>query len=110
MQDRGRTPTRIEKRIAGQPITVGERTIQPAAQVAGWVGSGGGETGGGAGAWLRVTPVEVVVREGDGTEHRVPITDPTREAMRGIVLSAFLVAAVCWLIIIIKEGHTWTRK
>jgi len=98
MQHRSRIPTRFKKRIAGQSITVGERTIRPIAQVAGWVG-----TGGGAGAWLRVTPIEVVVHEGDGTERRVPITDPTREAVRGIVLSALLVAAVCWLIIIIKE-------
>ncbi|MFQ5342438.1 MAG: hypothetical protein ACE5F6_12910 [Anaerolineae bacterium] len=100
MQHRDRIPTRIKKRIAGQPIAVGGRTIQPVAQVAGWVGSGGSETGGGAGAWLRVTPIEVVVHETDGAERRVPITDPTREAMRGIVLSAILVAAVCWLIII----------
>ncbi|MFQ5594794.1 MAG: hypothetical protein ACE5HA_11670 [Anaerolineae bacterium] len=105
MQDPGRRPTRIKKRIAGQPIKVGERTIQPVAQVTGWAGSGGDETGGGAGAWLRVTPIEVVVHETDGAEWRVPITDPTREAMRGIVLSALLVAAVCWLITIIKEAH-----
>jgi len=92
-------PARIEKRIAGQPLIVGERTVTPVAQVAGWVASGG------AGAWLRVMPIEAVVREGDGAEHRVPITDPTREAIRGIILSAILVAAVCWLIIIIKEAH-----
>lgn len=107
MQHRSRIPTRIKKRIAGQPITVGERTIQPVAQVAGWVGSGGSETGGGAGAWLRVIPIEVAVREADGTERRIPVTDPTREAVRGIVLSALLLAIVCWLImIIIKETHT----
>ena len=106
VQHRRRIPTRIKRRIAGHPITVRERTIQPVAQVAGWAASGGDETGGGAGAWLRVKPVEVVVREGDGTERRVPITEPTREAMRGMVLSALLVAAVCWLIMIIARRQT----
>ena len=97
-------PTRIKQRIAGQPITVGERTIQPVAQVAGWVGSGGNTTGGGAGGWLRITPIEIAVREADGTEQRIPITDPTRETMRGMVLSTLLVAILCWLIIT-KEAN-----
>jgi len=105
MQHRSRIPTRFKKRIAGQPITVGERTIQPVAQVAGWVGSGGSEMGDAAGTWLRVAPIEVVVHEADGVEHRVPITDPTREAMRGMALAALLGAVICWLIIIIKEAH-----
>jgi hypothetical protein len=94
MRDRGQSPTQIQKRVVGQRITVGERTIQPVAQVAGWFGSGGSDT---AGAWLRVTPIEVVVREEDGPEYRVGMTDPTRESMRGIIFSALLVASVCWL-------------
>lgn len=104
MWDQNRSPTRIQKRIAGEPITVGRWTIQPVAQVTGWIGSGGSETGGGAGAWLRAAPIEVVVRGADGIERRVPITDPTREAMREIILSALLIAAICWLIMIIIKG------
>jgi hypothetical protein len=76
---------------------IGGRTIQPVARVAGWYG----QTGGGAGAWLRIIPVEVIVRESDGTEYRVPVTDPMREAMRGIIFSALLVAGVCLLFMFI---------
>ncbi len=89
---------RIERRLVGEPIPVGERTIQPVARVTGWRGSKQGETGGGAGAWLRVTPVEVMVREGNGTEYRIPITDPTRETERRMVLAALLVAVLSWLL------------
>lgn len=101
MTDRGPTRTRIERQLVGEPIRVGERTIQPVARVTGWHGSGGSETDGGAGVWLHVTPIEVVVHESDGNEHRVSVTDPTREAMRGIVSSALMVAVVCWLLMLV---------
>jgi len=90
--------SKIERRLIGDPIAVGKRTIQPVARVTGWCGSREGETGGGAGAWLRVAPVEVVVREGDGTEYRVPITDPTHETVRRMVLATLLIAVLCWLL------------
>jgi len=101
MTDRGPIRAKIERQLTGESIRVGERTIQPVARVTGWHGWGGSETGGGAGAWLRITPIEVHVRESDGNEHRVPVTDSTREAMRGIVWSALLIAAVCWLLMLI---------
>jgi len=106
MTDRGPTRAKFERRLIGEPITVGERTIQPIARVAGWYGLGGSETSGGAGAWLRVTPVEVIVRESDGAEYRVSATDPTREAMRRIAFSALLVTAVYWLLTLILR---WKR-
>lgn len=36
--------SKIERRLVGEAIPVDERTIQPVAQVAGWHGSGEGET------------------------------------------------------------------
>jgi hypothetical protein len=81
----------------GEPMTVGERTIQPVARVAGWR-TAGGNASGGAGAWLRVTPVELVVREGEINEYRIPITDGTRTVRRRMAVAALLVAVGCWLL------------
>ena len=56
----------FEKRLEGEPVIVGEYSLQPVAQVAGWHMTAKGETGQGAGALLRVKPLEVIVRKGDG--------------------------------------------
>lgn len=90
--------SKIEKRLVGDPVAVGERTIQPVARVSGWHGSGGSDAEGGAGTWLRVTPVEVMVRESDGTSYHVPVVNGTRQAMRGMILVALAVAGICWLL------------
>ena len=71
-------PNRLDWELVGEPIIAGERTIQPVARLSGWAGGNMSEQGGGAGAWVRVRPVEVVVREADGTESRVPIVDAER--------------------------------
>lgn len=89
---------RIERRLIGEPITVDERALEPVAQVAGWHASGGNDAGGGAGTWLRVSPVEVIVQEEDGTRHHVPVINRTREAVRGMILAALAVAGMCWLL------------
>jgi hypothetical protein len=106
MTDRAPGRGRVTRQLIGEPITVGKRTIQPVARVAGWYGSSSDETAGGVGAWLRVSPSEVIVRERDGSEHHVPITDPTREAVQGLMRFAFLVAALCWLIMLVLR---WRR-
>jgi len=97
---------RIDRQLLGEPISVGDRTIQPVARMGGWYGSQYGPTGGGAGAWLRLSPVEVIVQESDGSERRVPVTDPTREAMRAIAQSGLIVAGLCWLIML----ALWLRR
>lgn len=83
--------TRIDRPLIGEPLTIGGRTIQPAARLSGWVRS---RAGGGAG-WLRVQPVEVIVRAADGAEQRTPITDGNAQALRGVVAIGLAVAAVC---------------
>ena len=90
----------IDKQLVGEPIAVAKYTLQPVAQVTGQRMSIEGETGGGAGALLRVTPVKVIVSESDGKEYEVPITDDSREVVHQIAQAGLLVAAVCGLAII----------
>jgi uncharacterized spore protein YtfJ len=97
-------PGRIDRELIGEPITVGGRTIQPVARLSGWAGGTNGDAmrGVGGGAWLKVRPVEVIVREQDGSESRVPIVDPAAVALRGIVTSALVVAGVCTAVIAVR--------
>jgi len=92
-------PNRIEWELIGEPILVGGRAVQPVARLSGWAGGKMSEQGGGAGAWVRVRPVEVVVREVDGTESRVPIVDAGEAAMRGMAMQGLAVAGICAAII-----------
>jgi len=61
----------------------------------------GGPQGGGSGAWVRLSPVKVVVQEQDGSEQEVPIVDPTREALRGIAMGALLIGILGWLLLLV---------
>ena len=84
----------LPRTVALPPVVVGERSFRPVARLDGWRGPGRG----GAGAWLRLAPVAVVVREPDGRERRLALADGTRDAVRGIAAAALLVAAACWAI------------
>ena len=90
----------FEKRLVGESVVVGEYTVQPVAQVTGWHMTARGETGQGAGAWLRVTPLEVIVGKGEDAPYPVPMTNETQAAMKGIAIGGLLVAALCWFVII----------
>jgi hypothetical protein len=80
------------------PIVVGERSVRPVARVSGWRAERRDPAGGGAGAWLRLAPVAVVVREPDGRERRLALADGTGDALRGLAAAALAVAAACWAI------------
>jgi uncharacterized spore protein YtfJ len=88
------TPTRIDRRVVGDPIEIGDRTVQPVARVRGRVGAGSGPSGGAAGGMLRVEPVEVLVREADGAESALALPNPTAQAVRGMAGVAAAVAVV----------------
>ncbi|MCX6028566.1 MAG: hypothetical protein NT169_04585 [Chloroflexi bacterium] len=100
MTERPDKPGRIDRLLTGQQITIGGRTIQPVARAGGWYGGSQTEGGGGFGALVRVTPVEVVVREPDGAERHVVTFDATRQAIRGIVVAGLTVAGVCMAIML----------
>lgn len=88
-------PTHISRRLAGQPIQLGPRTVQPIARVSGWHGSVGRRAGGG---WLRATPVEVLVTDQDGHIYRVPVVVERNDTVRWLALAGALVLPLNWLL------------
>lgn len=84
----------LDRRLALPPLTIGSRTLQPVARLAGWRG---GVADNWAGAWLRVVPVEVIVRERDGSEQRLRLVDGTATALRAMIGVALLVALLSWV-------------
>jgi hypothetical protein len=70
----------------------------------------GGSPGGGSGAWIRLSPVKVVVQEKDGSEQEVPIVDPTREALRGIAMGALVIGILGWLLLLILKLRRRSAK
>ena len=107
MAEQPTRPVKIDQQLVGAEITVGGRTVQPVAQLKGWYAEGSTPMGGGSGAWVHLAPVEVTVREGNGNEQHVAVTDPTGLALRGLGVAAALVAAVCVLLILIARLTEW---
>jgi hypothetical protein len=92
---------RIDLTLNGAPITVGQRTLHPVAQLRGWRGHGGdgANRGGGAFVWLR--PVAVHVTEAGKPDYTVSIGDPTAQPLRmlgGIALAIALFFGVIALL------------
>jgi hypothetical protein len=101
---------RIDRRIYGAPLTVGERTLHLVARAVGWYGGPSDAAGSRSGAWWRLTPVEVIVREEDGSEYALTLTDETAQAMRGIRIAAVFVAAVCWLVCLVGRASRARKR
>lgn len=57
------SPSRIDRLLYGPQITVGDRTIRYVARVVGRYGGWQSAGSEGVGGWVRMTPVEVIVRE-----------------------------------------------
>ena len=100
MTDQNPNFKKLEKRLEGESMVVGEYTLQPVAQVTGWHMTARGETAEGAGALLRVSPLKVIVGKGDDEPYPVPTTNESQEAMKGIAIAGLSVAAICWFVII----------
>lgn len=94
-------PNKLDQVLTGEPRPIGDRTIQPVARLRGWAGGQSGPQGGGGGGWVQVRPVEVIVREANGAENRVPVVDVNAQATRGIVTAGLAVAGVCVAIMMI---------
>lgn len=88
------SPTKIDRRLAGEPVQVEGYSVQPVAQLRGRCGAGGNEQGNGAGCRLSVEPVEVIVRTEDGVESTLALADPTAQALRAMAGVAIALAAV----------------
>jgi hypothetical protein len=85
-----RPRSRISKRIVGEPLEIGERTIRPVVRVSGWRSTGVGASG--AGVQLRARPEGVIILERHGREHLVPAPDNTRLILWGLAGVALMVA------------------
>jgi uncharacterized spore protein YtfJ len=96
-------PTKIDQQLAGPQITVGGHTVQPLARLTGQRREDGGPSGGGAGAWVRLTPLEVIVSSPDGAERRIAVGDPTTRVLQGMAaLAAFIAIGSAVLILIAR--------
>ena len=91
---------KLEKRLEGESMVVGEYTLQPVAQVTGRYVTASGETGKGAGGGLRITPLEVIVGKAEGEPYPISLTNETEAALKGISIAGLLIAAFCWFVII----------
>lgn len=87
-------PTKIDRRLAGDPVQVDGYSLQPVARLRGRFGAGGNAQGGGAGGQFSLEPVEVLVRTADGAESSLALPDPTDHALRGMAGVAMAVAAL----------------
>ena len=110
MTERPDKPGRFDRLLTGQQITVGGRTIQPVARLNGQQGGRLQAEGGGFGAWARITPVEVIVRDADGAEQRVATPNATRRAIRGIASAGLAVAGVCLAIMLVVSLLRLSRR
>jgi hypothetical protein len=87
------SPTKIDRRLAGEPVQIDGRSVQVVARLRGRLGAGGNTQGSGAGGQFSVEPVEVIVREADGAESTLALADPVAQALRAMAGSAMAVAA-----------------
>ena len=94
-------PHKVDKWLEGEPILVGKHSLQPKARLSGSIGWGGGENGSGGGGWLKLKPLEVIVRDGEGAEQRLDLNDPTAIVLRGVAMAGMAVAVVSWLVMIL---------
>lgn len=92
MPETNSTPSKIDRRLVGDPIQIDGRSVQPVARLRARMGSGGGPAAAGAGGMLRLEPVEVIVRQADGAQSTVALADPTAKALRGMARAAAAVA------------------
>ncbi len=87
-------PSKIDRRLVGEPVVIDGRSVQVVARLRGRLGMGGNTQGGGAGGQFSLEPVELIVREADGVESSLALSDPTSQALRSIAGVAVAVAAL----------------
>lgn len=93
--------TNVDRTLTGEAIQVGGYSVQPVARLTGRTAGAANESGGGGGAWLRLTPKEVHVSRAGGAETVVAIADPQRAALHGMAVqaAATAVAGVALLVV-----------
>lgn len=93
---------RVNRTLYGDPLQVGGYEMQPQARLTGWAG-GMEANGGGGGAWLKLEPMALHVRNRDGSETTVAISDPQAAVMRGMAVPAAVVAGLSVVLMIVAR-------
>ena len=84
----------VDRRLEGDPIVVGDRSIRPVGRLTGKrVAAGGGASGGG-GLVARLLPEEVVVSE-SGETYSIALNAQRNEPARAIVMAGAAVSIAC---------------
>ena len=103
MTGRATQPTKIDQELAGPQVTVGGHTVQTLARLTGQRSENNGPSSGGAGAWVRLTPLEVIVSDPDGAKRRIAVINPTARILGGMAaLAAFVAAGSAVLILLAR--------
>ena len=103
MTDQNPEIKKFEKRLEGDPVVIGEYSVQPVAQVTGWHVTVSGEQGKGAGGLARVRPLEAVVSKGEDAPYTISLSSETEAALQGIAQAGIVVAALCGFGMIIAK-------
>lgn len=98
------SPKRIHQLLQAAPIEIAGKVIQPVAQLDGWWGGDHN----GEGAWVRLAPATLTVREGART-YEVPMTDPAENVIRTFAFIGAAVALVSLLIMLFTTYLTRRR-
>ena len=101
-------PAKIDRRFEGEPVHVGDRTVQPVGRMTGKPIRAGGAQGGFSGVVARLQPIEIVVRQGDATQ-TIPIADPQKASLWGLVMAGLAVCVGCILIMLAARYLTKRR-
>ncbi len=80
----------VSREVVGEPIVVGERVVRPVVRVSTRILDLRVQDGGITGIGVRISPCGAIVREGDGTEYRMALTDPTAKMVRAMMGVALL--------------------
>lgn len=92
-------PAKMDRRLEGEPVHVGDRTVQPVGRLTGKPIRAGGAQGGFSGVVAHLQPVEIVVRQGDATQ-TIPIADAQKAALRRLVMAGLAICVGCILIMV----------
>ena len=98
-------PQRISQLLQGEPITVGNQRVQPAARLEGWLFPGGGN---GGGAFVRLSPATVTVQK-NGQQYTIPLTHPTQNSLRPLFFISGAVALVALFVMLLTKLLTRRR-
>lgn len=95
------SPTKIDRRLVGEPVQIDGYRLQPVARLRGGFAAGGNAQGGGAGGQFSLEPAEVIVRAADGVESTLSLVDPMAQAMRSMAGAAKALAALAVIITLV---------